>query len=158
MSNSGCPTFPHNVAGQCSPGANSEMFMNYMDYSDATCVVMFSNGQKARMLAAINTFRSSLTTSNGCTSLTVGINKFSNNQNFTVFPNPSTDNFQIEMTAPSKVVNVNIYNHLGTIVKQINSVNNFPYTVNTTELSSGIYFLKITSDHTIHTQKIVVSK
>ncbi len=64
--NSGCPTFPYNVSGPCGPGVNGEMYMNYMDYSDAVCVVMFSNGQKARMLSAISTFRSSLMTSNGC--------------------------------------------------------------------------------------------
>lgn len=41
----GCPAYP-----QASCGA-SNMFMNFMDYVDDNCMVMFSQGQKERMLA-----------------------------------------------------------------------------------------------------------
>jgi len=46
--NFGCPSYPH--LSTCS-GTPVEMTMNYMDYSDDACMSMFSNGQKARMLA-----------------------------------------------------------------------------------------------------------
>jgi Pregnancy-associated plasma protein-A/Secretion system C-terminal sorting domain/Fibronectin type III domain len=65
-SNYGCPTFPHTT---CSNGANGDMFMNYMDYTDDACMNMFSAGQKVRMQALFATGgqRASLLTSNGCT-------------------------------------------------------------------------------------------
>jgi hypothetical protein len=63
-SNYGCPTFPHVT---CSNGPNGDMFMNYMDYVDDACMMMFSLGQSSRMAAAINTSRPGLLTSDGCT-------------------------------------------------------------------------------------------
>jgi len=63
--NTGCPAFPRVT---CSNGPNGDLFMNYMDYTDDACMYMFSNGQVARMQAlfAAGGFRSSLLTSNGC--------------------------------------------------------------------------------------------
>lgn len=46
--NYGCPSFPH--YSTCS-GSPVEMTMNYMDYTNDSCMYMFSNGQKSRMLA-----------------------------------------------------------------------------------------------------------
>lgn len=45
---------------------SSDMFMNYMEYVNDSSMVMFSQGQVARMHFAINMFRSSLLESNGC--------------------------------------------------------------------------------------------
>jgi hypothetical protein len=57
----GCPTFPYNAYSACNSGANGEMFMNYMDYTD--CRNIFTKDQKARMIAAINTSRPGFLTS-----------------------------------------------------------------------------------------------
>lgn len=46
--NYGCPAFPHVT---CSNGANGDMFMNYMDYTNDACMYMFSAGQKTRSRA-----------------------------------------------------------------------------------------------------------
>lgn len=64
-SNFGCPTFPHTT---CSNGANGDMFMNYMDYTDDGCMNMFTAGQSTRMNALFATggARVGLTTSLGC--------------------------------------------------------------------------------------------
>ncbi len=51
----GCGTFPYNAFNACNSGPNGEMYMNYMDYTD--CRNMFTQDQKIRMRAAINTFR-----------------------------------------------------------------------------------------------------
>ena len=61
---SGTPNFP--LIDVCSPTSPGVMFMNYMDYSDDVSVNMFTNGQKARMLSALNNFRSTILSSNGC--------------------------------------------------------------------------------------------
>jgi hypothetical protein len=61
--NYGCPTFP-----KPSCGNTSDMFMNYMDYTDDACMNLFTQGQKTRMRAVLapNGFRASLTSSLGC--------------------------------------------------------------------------------------------
>ncbi len=64
-SNSGCPSFPS--TSNCSAnGSNGDMFMNYMDYTYDACMNLFTQDQKTRMIAAINTSRSGLLSSNGC--------------------------------------------------------------------------------------------
>jgi hypothetical protein len=51
----GCGTFPYNAFNACNSGPNGEMYMNFMDYTD--CRNIFTQDQKTRMRAAINTFR-----------------------------------------------------------------------------------------------------
>ncbi|WP_166923861.1 zinc metalloprotease [Flavobacterium poyangense] len=51
-SNSGAPAYPH--YSTCA-GTPVEMTMNYMDYTNNYSMYMFSNGQKARMLAIFAT-------------------------------------------------------------------------------------------------------
>jgi Pregnancy-associated plasma protein-A len=64
--NYGKPIFPH---VSCNNGPNGDMFMNYMDYVDDAAMVMFTNGQIARMHATLAGPRSSiLTTAEALTS------------------------------------------------------------------------------------------
>lgn len=44
---SGCPSFPRTDA--CSPDYPGVMYMNFMDYTDDACMLMFSQGQAVRM-------------------------------------------------------------------------------------------------------------
>jgi hypothetical protein len=55
--NTGMPTFPH---VSCNNGPNGDLFVNYMDYTDDAGMVMFTNGQAARMEACVDTARTSL--------------------------------------------------------------------------------------------------
>lgn len=59
----GCYSFP--TTDHCSPDSPGVMFMNYMEYVDDSCMYMFTQGQVMRMLALLNTFRSSLLSSQG---------------------------------------------------------------------------------------------
>ena len=64
-SNYGCPSYPS--LSNCSGNGNfGDMFMNYMDYTNDACMNLFTNDQKNRMLATLNTARVGLTTSDGC--------------------------------------------------------------------------------------------
>lgn len=67
--NFGCPGFPKI---SCGNGPNGEMFMNYMDYVDDNCMIMFTEGQSTRMNTAITVSRASLITSLGCVPVTAG--------------------------------------------------------------------------------------
>ena len=62
-SNYSCPSHP-----SASCNNNGDMFMNYMDYTDDACMNIFTIDQKTRMIAAINTQRSSLLSSTACQS------------------------------------------------------------------------------------------
>ena len=70
-SNYGCPNYPS--TSSCSGnGSAGDMFMNYMDYTNDACMNLFTQDQKTRMIASINSFRSDLLTSNGCTNADYG--------------------------------------------------------------------------------------
>ena len=57
--NLGCPKFPHI---SCNNGPNGDMFMNFMDLVDDKCMVMFTQGQAARVNACLEGPRSSFLT------------------------------------------------------------------------------------------------
>jgi len=61
--NFGAPAFPH---VSCSNGPNGDLFMNYMDYTDDVAMFMFTQGQVARMQAALDGPRSSIGTTGPC--------------------------------------------------------------------------------------------
>ena len=48
--------------------------MNYMDYTNDMCMNLFTNGQKTRMLAAINLYRPNMLNHDLCT-VTVGVSE-----------------------------------------------------------------------------------
>ncbi len=58
-----CPTYPKTSCG------SSDMFMNFMDYVDDRCMYLFTEGQKARMQAALNGPRLKLSQSDRCSSI-----------------------------------------------------------------------------------------
>jgi hypothetical protein len=61
----GCPAYPKSSCG------SEDMFMNFMDYVNDACMSLFTQGQKTRMLAVINTSRNSLLTSDGCSAVPI---------------------------------------------------------------------------------------
>ncbi len=63
-SNGGCPTYPKKSCSN-NGGFTSDMFMNYMDYTNDACMYMFTTGQKNRMRAVMAGFRSDLATTTG---------------------------------------------------------------------------------------------
>jgi hypothetical protein len=117
--NFGCPTFPYHANNGCGADGNGEMFMNYMDYVDDNCMVMFTYGQKARMWATLTGSRASLQTSNGCGGVAAGIRDISNNQKIYILPNPAHDVFEIHTDNNSTFYSINILNASGQVVKQI---------------------------------------
>lgn len=63
--NYGCP----NGVDSCPSDAGNDMIENYMDYTVDACMSVFTNDQKSRMLAVLQSqiYRASLASSNGCT-------------------------------------------------------------------------------------------
>lgn len=87
--NVGCP----NVFPSPSCGNVSDMYMNYMDYTDDGCMNLFTQGQKAVMRSAISRFRPGLLNSNGCLAVAL----------------PEVDAALIDVAAPGQVLCQNSY-------------------------------------------------
>jgi PKD repeat protein len=89
-STGGCPSFPK--TDNCSPNSPGIMFMNYMDYSNDNCMNMFTAGQKARMIAAINTYRPGLLNNGKCGTVAPTL-KADFTSNFTTITEGNSVNF-----------------------------------------------------------------
>ena len=80
-----------------------------------------------------------------------------------VFPNPATTllNIQFNLTS-TEDMNISISNGLGQIVKQVNTGNldagQHNFSVNTSDLASGMYFINFTDGQNVMTQRFVVAK
>ena len=157
--NYGCPTFPHNANSTCGSGEDGEMYMNYMDYGDDACLVMFTAGQADRMTADLNGNRAGLLTSLGCSAPTGLLNEVSLENSFEIYPNPSNGNFTVD-THMLKYDNISIsvYDLLGSKIQKFENIKSFPFKMDLNELSNGIYYFKLNSGDKTITQKVIIAK
>lgn len=155
-SNEGCPDFPHNPNNSCGSDANGEMFMNYMDYSDAECTVMFTNGQKDRMQATLMTLRSSLLSSSAC-------NVISSTDNsaplagLKVFPNPSKGTYRIDIPdfTAQQLVHLSVFDISGAKLQDSWVPSSSQVVIELTDLPEGVYFLRATHKSNSVTTKLI---
>ena len=78
MENYSCPAFPLHPNACSTTNANGDMFMNYMDYTNDACMNLFTEGQKTRMIAAINQYRSNMLSHTLCEGGSTAITNFKN--------------------------------------------------------------------------------
>lgn len=143
--NYGCSTFPHNANSTCGSGADGEMYMNYMDYSDDACLVMFTYGQSLRMQATLNGPRSSLLTSKGCQTSTVSIAEENISASINVFPNPAKEKLEITLPSNMENINISVKNYSGQTVMQKTNIEKGlnHYSIDVSSLPNGFYLLQI---------------
>jgi hypothetical protein len=159
--NYGCPSFPHNTDNFCTPssGPDGEMFMNYMDYPDDACLVMFTFDQKSRMLAALNGPRSGILSSMGC-SAPIGLQEADLKEKLTVYPNPATGSINLSFTTGERMnMELRMYNALGDLVysrsyEMVNSITE--NAIDVSHLSKGFYTLEIQTPNTKLTEKVIL--
>lgn len=150
-----CPDTNNTFWGATNP---PDMVENYMDYSADACMNMFSEGQKARMWSFLNTSRSALATSDGCSWPASVSNHVLNKSDIDVYPNPSTG--KITLSVPDYLLNsqIVITNILGKVVykNELNSLVNY---FNLNSLSKGIYTIKLTDiNNNSITKQLVLSR
>lgn len=126
--NYNCPTFPK--MSSCSPNANGDMFMNYMDLTNDGCMNMFTNGQKQKMrsLFALGKVRNSFLNSFACdpgqasggplptdTAIVVVAKPAGS---FSIYPNPAVHSVTVTPTGDFALSNktINVYNMSGKVV------------------------------------------
>jgi len=156
--NSGCPSFPWNANSICGSGPYGEMYMNFMDYVDDNCMVMFTYGQALRMNATINGNRIGLIYSQGCKAPT-NINETWLDNALELYPNPNKGVFTLNNINPNgDNVNAILYDLMGKKLKEVNGITKFPYTLHFDDLPDGIYNLILQTHHSNVSKKLIISK
>ncbi len=86
----------------------------------------------------------------------LSINKKEENLDISVFPNPSTGNFNIVSISNRKILEIELSNYLGQVVVKNNYKGNKNISLNLNALVNGVYLLKISTEYKIFTQQICI--
>ncbi|MFT3704408.1 MAG: M43 family zinc metalloprotease [Agriterribacter sp.] len=139
----GCSSFPKITQGSCNANPAGDMFMNFMDFSDDACIIMFTNGQKQRMR--------SLFEPSGARASILESTALGKPWNFkagsdivaavSIYPNPAGSDITFRNNTGTTMVAeaYQVFDAKGTII--ISGYNRS--TVNINRLTQGIYFIKI---------------
>jgi hypothetical protein len=156
--NGGCPSFPHNANNTCGSDANGEMYMDYMDYVDDACMIMFSKGQAARMQAALSGPRASLLSSTVCSGVN-GINPVSYAPQISVYPNPASATINVSVNMMPDEASVEIYDAIGQkMLSQNFAQATQMMNLNVSNFAPGAYSVAVTSAHQKYFTKVVITK
>jgi hypothetical protein len=90
-----------------------------------------------------------------------GINNLENNiSDVSIFPNPATENFTIELNVKkASPINFKLFDLTGKLIKEINAgevFGNYKTSISITDIAKGSYFLKISSDDGLEVKKIMI--
>ena len=77
-----------------------------------------------------------------------------NGLNFTLYPNPTNQNFTLETEQGSSI---EIYNELGELVYKQNNLSSIE-TISVANLSVGIYMVQLSNNNRISNSKLIVAK
>lgn len=152
----GCPTFPQVDA--CTPDSPGVMFMNYMDYVDDACMVMFTKGQKARMRVSLDLFRSGLKTSKGCEPA-VGVEEIPVISDLTIYPNPGNGRFNLELLVNNRVdVKYLISDMIGQVLLRNEFVSHYMSNeiIDMSGYPPGVYILHLKAGDELITRKLII--
>jgi hypothetical protein len=148
-----CPSFPHHPNNECGSGPNGEMYMNYMDYVDDACAVMFTKGQGNRMRAVLAGLRSPIQKSNGCFAASYTLDQ-TLADNLVIYPNPALQGEVRIWLNESNLSDVQI------IILDVNGREIFNTSaiasLNLNALSRGVYFLKIYTADRFASKKLII--
>jgi hypothetical protein len=148
--NYGCPSFPKDANNSCGADSNGEMFMNYMDYVDDSCMNMFTAGQVNRMSATLNSKRRGWTSINRSAEVVYN--------DIQIYPNPTSGIVfvSIKNIKLAKDVDIDIFNLVGEKIAVYANVYKLPAELNLSEFAKGVYFITINSGDYKSTQKIIL--
>ena len=133
-----------------SPVNYPDMLENYMDYSDERCMNMFTHGQIAVMRMVLRELRPDLAIQEHPPVTSVNEN-LAFNQKHVIYPNPVADKLYVSMNEAMPIGLVEIYDMKGRQLKakNFNHLNYQKLMLETNQLATGNYILKIHSGKTV---------
>ncbi|MFN4145109.1 MAG: T9SS type A sorting domain-containing protein, partial [Runella sp.] len=75
-----------------------------------------------------------------------------------IYPNPAQNHFVLKLATHSKNNDIIIYNNIGQIQKVISNINSSTITIETSDLSNGVYFIAIQSNSKKVNGKLIINK
>ncbi len=156
-SSSGCLKYPRFDA--CTRTGDGIMFMNYMDYSSDSCLLLFTHGQVAKMQAALQPGARAfgLTQQPWLLSYPDPANPPALND-FTVYPNPADDVLNIVFRKQAQGLG---YIHLVDIMGRVIDIREYDressfYSFSVANLRAGLYFVILHFDAGREVRKVLV--
>lgn len=144
-----CPSHPSFSCG------SADLFMNFMNLPADRCMSMFTNGQRARAHAAIQTFRPGLLEAS-C--LPVGLNE---NEEETEEPlllqNPSSAGARLLLPQKDRF-EIAIFDASGRLVFNDLKASGGFYALDPGLFINGIYYIKIRNGRKIHVKKLIIAR
>ena len=141
----GCPS---TVRISCNNGPNGDMYMDYMDFTNDDCLVMFTRGQKQKMRTLFDNggARHSILLSKGLDIPTIAEMPLPDNPpqwlHIKIFPNPATTQLTINMEYDERWVGkqVQVIDIAGKI-QIVKTITSKIQKLDISQLSPGVYFL-----------------
>ncbi len=132
-----------------------DMYKDYMDYSADECLAMFTQGQKTRMLATLQTVRKELLNSNTCNKTTFDAPL----EQIVLYTNPVDDELFVSLKGGNIFeASVTIYDVLGHVMLKEKTFF-FPgaYPIDVHFYPQGVYFVVLSSSDNQLVRKLVVN-
>lgn len=138
------------------PAAGNDMVENYMDYTNDTCMNIFTLDQKARIQAVLlnSPRRNTLGASLACQA-PLGTPSFELLQGLKLYPNPAKDVLNIAIANGNLPDSFVIYNNLGQVITQAKVSSENDLKVNTSSFSAGIYMIRVSKDNDSKTLQFI---
>lgn len=147
-----CPTFTPPWQSSCI--ANTpDMFCNYMNYTNDACMVMFTQGQKLRMRAALDGSRSGLVSQSGAC-LPVS-NQFEPTPDAAVVLHPNPANQFVVIEGLSAGYDVRCFSTNGTLWPVYQALEN---EIRVGHLPAGAYILQIKNERNMITKMLIIAR
>ena len=79
----------------------------------------------------------------------LGLNEYSINNRFSIFPNPLISSTTLETSYDLKNASLTLYNTYGQALKQVNNISGQTISLSRDNLSSGLYLIRLTEENKI---------
>ncbi|MFY8187277.1 MAG: M43 family zinc metalloprotease [Flavobacterium sp.] len=136
------------VFDSCPSSPGFDMVENYMDYTNDSCMNIFTQNQRTRMRTYLTTFnrRQQLLTSLGCV-VPLSTPAFELIHGLNVYPNPAQSTLNIDIKSSDLLPeNYVIYNALGQRIVNKTVENNVDLSIDISGFTNGVYFIQITRE------------